>query len=308
MLTMHIDTCKEEEEEGKGVKEENKTNKDKNTLSDTILICQISGILTWTGTQKGMSLLMRGPYSYTGCRQKWVPRPITGMFCTVQWAVCLDRLLLSILDSHREVQVHWCKWAVCLPATYNVLSFTVEAQNPISFQATSMDLTDEGITLRSALKCENIGNLDSALLLRIPWAPGYRMAVPGGEWRAGVQGPASSHSCMACPQDFRGDMSGVSGSWIQLADHLIFSSSLELLSYRDVEPALNWSQHGLEDQYHQFWSRVIFRQHRNTASHVNCVKHIIVRIVKSEQRQPAHLNVSLNMLSLCRPWPVRSHS
>jgi hypothetical protein len=46
MLTMHIDTCKEEEEEGKGVKEENKTNKDKNTLSDTILICQISGILT----------------------------------------------------------------------------------------------------------------------------------------------------------------------------------------------------------------------------------------------------------------------
>lgn len=133
------------------------------------------------------------------------------------------------------------------------------------------------------------------------------MAVPGGEWRAGVQAPAWSHSVLL-PHRISGvAMSRVPGSWIQLAAHLF--SSLEPRSWCDAEPALNLNQHGLEDQHHQFESRVTFRQHRNTASGVNFAKHLIgVGTVKGEQRQSELLNVSFNMSSLCRPQLITSHS
>lgn len=77
---------------------------------------------------KGRAFLGEGlTDSHTEYRQRWICGPITSTSCTAQWAVCPDRLLLSILDTHGEVQEHWCKWTACLPATYAGLSFTVDA-------------------------------------------------------------------------------------------------------------------------------------------------------------------------------------
>lgn len=201
-----------------------------------------------------------GPASSAECRRRWISRPVAGLSCTVQWAVGLDRRLLSVLVIHREVQVPWCKWTACLPATCNYLSFTADTENSISSEATSTDLPEEGLALHSAPKCRNIGNLDSAPPLRIPWAT---QVQSGFAWRTAEGRCARPRLVTFCPASLKGCRGIRLEDSGQECNKQIASTSLLLSNrFHTAVRSLPWiwtSMDCLDDQQ-QLESRLLFGQ------------------------------------------------